>query len=403
MAQEDIVALTGSTLVGSESTFGTTPSMTRMFPRVGGTMVPTQTVLPVDTEQVKLVRRDKSVRGYKAGTAGFTCDAYLDSTRLTSAASASTTWLGTLLKAALGGESAAAGSTFAAGSSASSIVAATGHGARFPVGTVFLADVGDVPEVVISKSVSTDTITPLFNLSASPTTGQDLVNCHCYYPTDVNTQSLTIQHALAQDSDAQWTMNGCIVSGLTINLDRNGRLAYSFSLNGATWTGPSDQSISTAAATNGLTGPVPNVSAVCLLQSLSTTTRVHVPFHSLSLSIELGNTHVLEMGGATQGAVGAMRTGFSVSAQLTMRQDLAQYTGWDSDEDLVLVYAVPSGSGATKRWTGFVMYCNREDRPARADADGREMTALTLRGRHNTMQSTATTDLAIAPLVLFEG
>ncbi len=34
-----------------------------------------------------------------------------------------------------------------------------------------LADVGDVPEVVISKSVSTDTITPLINLSASPTTG----------------------------------------------------------------------------------------------------------------------------------------------------------------------------------------------------------------------------------------
>ena len=405
MAQQDLVSLTGSTLIGLESTFGTTSgSMVRAFPRNGGTMALAQTIVGVDTEQNKLVKRDKSVRGYKSGTAAFTCDAWIDSTRLTSAGSASTTWLGTLLKAALGGESAAAGSTFAIGSSSSSLIAGSGHGTRFPVGQIVLADVGDVPEVVIVKSVSTDTLTPLFNLSGSPTTGQDLINTHSYYLTDTNTQSLTIQHALAQDSSHQWTLNGCIVSGLSVDLARDGRLSYAFQFAGSDWTGPSSQSISTAAATNALTGPITNVNAVCYLQSLSTTTRTHVPFHSLALNIALGNSHVQELGGTTQGVVGAMRNAPpTVNATLTVRSDLARYTDWDNDTDYVLVYAVPSGSGATKRYTGFVLYCNIEARPSRSTVDNREMTQLELRGRHNTMQSTAVTDLALSPFVLFEG
>ena len=162
--------------------------------------------------------------------------------------------------------------------------------------------------------------------------------------------------------------------------------------------------ISTAAATNALTGPITNDSAVCLLQTLATTTRTQVPFHSLSVTIEPGNTLVQELGGSTQGVVGVMRTQPTVTAQLTIRTDVAQITGWDSDEDLVLVYAAPSGSGATKRFSGFVLYCTREDRPQRVDlGDSREGLQITLRGRHNTMQSTAVTDLALSPIVLFEG
>ena len=403
MAQLDIVNLTGATYAGLESTYGTTPSMTRIFPRRGGTLAATQTILSLDTEYEKLVKRDKSLRGYKGGTASFTCDAWIDATQLVSGASPATTWLGTLLKAVMGGESVFAGSTVTAGSSTSSLVAAAGHGTRFPVGQVFLADVGNVPEIVISKAVATDTITPLFNLSGAPTNGQDYINCHCYYLTDANTQSLTIQHALAQSSAHQWTLNGC-TGGLSIDLSRDARMSYTFSLTGSTWTGPSDQSISTAAATNALTGPITNDSAVCLLQTLATTTRTQVPFRSLSVTIEPGNTLVQELGGSTQGVVGVMRTQPTVTAQLTIRTDVAQITGWDSDEDLVLVYAAPSGSGATKRFSGFVLYCTREDRPQRVDlGDSREGLQITLRGRHNTMQSTAVTDLALSPIVLFEG
>jgi len=294
MAQQDVHAMTGATYTGVESTYGTTPSVTRTFVRSGGTISLAQTIIGVDTMQNKLVRRDKSTRGYKSCSASFTCDAYIDNTRLTSATSASTTWLGALLKAALGGESAAAGSTFAAGSSASSIVAATGHGARFPVGTVFLADVGDVPEVVISKSVSTDTITPLINLSASPTTGQDLINCHCYYLTDTNTQSVTLQHALAQDSSHQWTLNGCAITGLTIDLSRDAHVAFGFSLSGSAHTGPSSQSISTAVGTNSLVGPIDNVGAICASVALDDDACAR----SVSLAVRLDRARQLAGAGA---------------------------------------------------------------------------------------------------------
>lgn len=403
MAQQDLDTLTGASYFGVESTFGTTPSMTRIFPRVGGTLTAQQTIIPTTTLQEKLVKRDKSKRGYRSCGVQVTCDAFIDGTRLTSAGSASTTWLGAMLKAVLGGESAAAGSTIAAGSSASSIVAASGHGARFPVGQVFLCDVGDVPEVMIAKAVSTDTITPLHHASASLTTGQDLINCHCYYLTNTNAQSATFQHALGADSSHQWTLNG-LTGGMSVDLSRDANLAYTFDLTGANFTGPSAQSISVAAGTNSLVGPVPNVGAVCLLQSLSTTTRVHYPLSSVSLTIEPGNSHVRELGGSTQGVVGVMRNAMpSVTAQVSVRSDLDQYTAWDSDTDYVLVYAIPVGSGATKRWTGFVLYCNIEPRPSRGNEDGAERTQLTLRGRHNTMQSAVTTDLALSPLVIFEG
>ena len=332
-----------------------------------------------------------------------TCDAWLDADRLISTATPATTWLGRILRALLGGESAPAGSTIQTGSSASSLIAAAGHGSRFPVGQVFLADVGGVPEVVISRAVSGDTITPLFNLSAAPTAGQRLINCHNYFLTDQNSQSLTIQHALAQDNEHQWTVNGCTGS-LSIDLARDSRLSYAFDLQGARWVGPSAQSLTVSAGANALVGPVANVSAVCLLQSLTTSTRIHVPFHSLSLSIEPGNQHVQELGGAIEGTVGVMRAAApSVTATLTIRADLDQYSLWSDDEDLVLVYAIPVGTGTNRRWTGFVLYCTREERPARAEEGIREMTQLSLRSRHNVMQSAVQTDLALSPFVIFEG
>jgi hypothetical protein len=140
------------------------------------------------------------------------------------------------------------------------------------------------------------------------------------------------------------------------------------------------------------------------LQTLATTTRNNVNFHSLSLTINNGMSHIPEVGGSVEGTVGVMRNGMpEVTAELTIRQDLARYTSWDSDEDLVLVCAIPYGTGATKRWFGVVLYCNIEGRPQRSNVDGREMTVLSLRSRHNTMQSAATTDLAQSPFIIFEG
>lgn len=408
MAQVDIVSGLAATYCKVESTFGTTPgSMTRIFPVGVVSVSPEQTIIPVNTQQTKVVNRDKSVRGLKTCKASFTCDAFIDNTRANSAATPAQHWLGAMVKAVLGGESMPAGSTIAAGSSASSINTAVGHGTRFPVGQVALCDVADVPEVIVVKAVAGDALTPLFNLSAAPTTGQDIFNTHSYYITDTNTQSLALQLALAQDSNHQWTLNG-LTGEMSVTISRDSRVQYGFELRGTTFTGPSAQGLSTAVGTNALSGPVPNVNAVCYLQSLATTTRVHVPFHAISLQIASGMEHVPELGGATEGVVGTMRVGKDsassmVNAELTIRTDTARQTDWDNDTDYVLVYAVPRGTGATKQWWGFVLYCNIEGRPMPEVVDGRQMMKLQLKGRQNTMQSAATTDLANSPLVIFEG
>jgi hypothetical protein len=404
MAQIDISDKAGAVYFGAESTFGTTPTMARIFPRVGTMADVSRTVIAVDTQKERVNMRDKSVLGLKNGTINFTIDHKIDTTRLTSAATPASTTVGLLLKSFLGGESAFAGSTIQASSTASSIITATGHGSRFPVGSVFLCDVGDVPEVVISKAVSTDTVTPLFNLSATPTSTQDVINCHNYFVTDQNSLSSAFQFAMHQSTSLQWTLNGCVGKSLSLDLGRDSRLAWTMQFDAGNFTGPSSQSISTAVATDPLTGPVANIGALCLLQSLTTTTRVHVPFHSIELNMTPNNMHVEEVGGETNGRIGTQRfNGFDVNATVTIRSDIAWITNFDAGDDLVLVFAVPSGSGATKRWTGFVLYCTIESRPQSTVVDGRRMTVLNLRGRHNTMQSAVTTDLALSPLVIFEG
>lgn len=405
MTQLDIVSTTAATYCKLEATYGTTPgSMTRIFPRGTVTVDPNVTIIPVDTQQNLLVRRDKSVRGLKTCSAKFQCDSYIDNTRANSAATPAQHWLGAMIKACMGGESMPAGSLVVAASTASVVNVTAAQGTRFPVGQVILVDVANVPEVAIVKSVATDAVSVYPNLSAGPTTSEDVFNTHSYHFTDVNTASLALQLALAQDSSHQWTLNG-LTGNISLEITRDARLSYSFDLKGATFTGPSSQAIATTVGTNALSGPVPNRDAVCLLQALTTTTRVHVPFDKISLAIDTGMELVPELGGATEGIVAAMRAGMpTVTADLTLRSDLAQYTTWDNDTDLMLLYAVPRGTGATKQWTGFVLYCNIEARPSRADlGNGREGVNLKLRGRHNTLQSAVVTDLALSPLVIFDG
>lgn len=406
MSQVNVVAGTAATYCKVESTYGTTPgSMTRIFPRGTVEAKTEQTTIAVDTQQVNLLLRDLSAHGYKRCTAKLQCDSYIDSTQLNSAASPTTTWLGAMIKTALGGESMAAGSTYAAGSTASIINTAVGHGSRFPVGQVAICDVGNVPEIAVVTAVSTDAVSVWPSLSASPTTGQDIFNSHTYYFTDANTATMALQLALAQDSSTQWTLNGLCISGLAIDLSRDQRLSYTFDFKGSSFTGPSSQSIATTVGTNSLAGPMVNTSAVCLLQPIATTTRVHVPMESISLAISTGNDLIEQVGGSNEGTTGAFRGAPpTVEATVAVAQDSAFFTDYDSNTLYAFVYAVPRGTGATKRWSGFILYCTVEMRPEQVPiSQGRMGVSLKLRQIDNRLQSTVTTDLARSPFVIFEG
>lgn len=355
MSAVDVRTVDASTLVGIESTFGTTPSMTRIFPVADS--------MEISVSQAELENLDESVylwdvknpiQGLKEASAKFSVAQRADSTPLLTGATPATPWLGTLWKACLGGEHAVAGDTIA--SSSTTTLLKTSDGTKFLPTLPILCDVGNVPEPTWVSSIATNDVSLGLALSASPTTGQDIIQMYAYYPTSANTSTVTLQHALAGDSAHQWTLNGCIVDG-QLKIERNKPLMADFALTGASWTGPSNQSITTAVGSDAMSEPFGVASGFVVLQSAAVTTRTHYPIHSCSIKFNHGMTHIEELAGTTQSRIGAFRTGQRLFAEidLEIRSDLAIDTSyWTSRTDLQFMLAIPRGSGSTKQW--FVVF-----------------------------------------------
>jgi hypothetical protein len=135
MSQVNIRHSESASYAGIESTFGTTPSMTRIFPITSSFDPDTQQEeLEVEEESIYLADYKPPIKGLKSGNPKFGCYVAPDSTILSAAASPSTPWLGLLLKALLGAELSAAGSTVASSGSATAVTVASDHGSRFAVG-----------------------------------------------------------------------------------------------------------------------------------------------------------------------------------------------------------------------------------------------------------------------------
>lgn len=358
MSAEHIRTAEAATYVGIESTFGTTPSMVRAFP-ITDTFEPDLEQAEVDNldESIYLWDVKNPVKGLKDGSAKLGFHIRSSGNRLTSGATPATPWLGNVLKACFGTELAAAGSTIQSSSTSTSIIVGTGHGSRFEAGQPILVDVGGVPEPTWVSSISTDTLTLGLALSASPTTGEDVINCYTYYPTASNTYSLALQHAMAGSSNHQWTLNGCSVD-CQFKLERNKIPQLDVALKAATWTGPSDQSISTALGSNGMGDPFVVADGLVILQSNATSTRTHYPLRSMTVKLNHGMGHIEELAGGTQGKTGMMRMGQRVFAEidLAMATDTALDSSlWTNRTDLQLFVSIPQGSGSTKTWMTFFL------------------------------------------------
>ena len=397
MTQVNIRHSESASYAGIESTFGTTPSMTRIFP-ITSSVDPAvdQEELDVDEESIYLADYKAPVKGLKSGNLKFGCYAAPASTVLSAAASPSTPWLGTLLKALLGAELSAAGSTVASSGSATAVTVASGHGSRFAVGGWALFETGGAVEPGRISAIATDALTLDLAISAAATSSGIVSNCYQYYWTEGNTQALTIQHALIGDSAHQWTFNGC-TGGWGLKLDRNGLLRVDFDLKVASWTGPSAQSLTTTVGSNGMGSPWSMRDATCILQAYNTTTRTHYPLHSVSCKFADGLEHIPELGGV-EGKTGVMRTSGRKGTEFTVRfqsDQVRDATDWVSRTVLQLVVMVPQGSGTSKRW--FILDVPRAvivGKPKLVKEGGFTLTEITLRPQINTSGSTA---LARAP------
>lgn len=403
MSQVNIRHSESATYVGIESTFCTTPSMTRCFPITSGVdLEPVQAELENDEESIYLWDVKDPVKGLKDGKVKVPCYLAPDSTALNAAATPATPWLGTFLKALLGGEQSGAGSTVASSGSGTTVSVASGHGSRFAVGTWGLFEVSGALEPGRISAISTDALTLDLALSAAATSSGLVYNTYCYYPTESNVQTLSVQHALIGNSSHQWTLNGC-TGGWDLKLDRNGLLRVDFDLMAATWTGPSSQSLTTTVGSNGMGSPWSMRDAVCILQAYNTTTRTHYPLHSISCKFDSGMEFIPELGG-TEGKTGVMRTKGREFVTLTIRFQSDQArdaTDWVSRTTLQCVVLVPQGSGTSKRW--FILDVPRaiiKGKPKLIKEGGFTLTEITLVSKINTSGTTA---LARAPFRLAIG
>ena len=394
MSQNNEITTTGTTYLGIESPFGATPgSMVRMFPRRGGTRKETQPAVSSETMTTHGQVRDASVLAYKACESSMMFDARVHASLIDDAASPTRSWLGVPLAGILGGESLHAGSKIVAGTTATVLKVTSGHGARFNVLDGVLVTVAGVNEFAVIKSIAGDDLTLLFALSGVPANGADVFACAAYFPKDQHSDSLTFQHGRAQNANSQWTHNGCTGS-LSIDLPRGGMVGLGVNLQGANWVGPSAQSIDvTTPGTQTMSAPFANVRAFQLLQPVSTTTRTHVPFESISIGLECGMQLIDDVGGTSEGRVGAMRTNFSASADVVVRNDPAWRSGWDPSTVYQLVHCVYSGSGTGRRCVAAVLFGTLDEIPDyQPGSNDRGLTQLKFRGFGGAANPSATTD-----------
>jgi hypothetical protein len=125
-----------------------------------------------------------------------------------------------------------AGSTSAAGSSASVINVATGHGTRFVAGSAMgWVNASGVLETREVESVSTDAVTLKHAFSGSPANSDPLYNCTTVYMTEDPATSLQFAVQGAEDQDQWLLLGGQAVGGIQVAIDPSGQALPSITVN----------------------------------------------------------------------------------------------------------------------------------------------------------------------------
>lgn len=351
--------------LGIESTFGT--AATTAFARhVAGSAKPklSQTEIEVEGASARLFQRFTSVQGLKSGDSGvvFNIHGKPALLPLDSAATPATPYLGTMLKAILGGEVSAAGSLAIAGSTTTIINTTLGQGTRFTIGTAIFVEVSNIyyPCIVTASSANTVTIWPA--LASPPAAGDDIINCYSYFSTESNTQSLTIEHThsvpATDAATVQRRLLGCTGS-LSMEVSRDQLVTFGFDLKATDWAYGSLSLANSTVGSETMGAPVPVTQGECYLQAAATTTRTNYALLSLSMKPAPMMDQVKCVTGGVQGVAGVVRNGGRMPVEFTlrMRADLAQYTAWSAQTLYKLAAFFPSGSGVSKRMIS--VHCNQ--------------------------------------------
>lgn len=359
MSQSNIIKREQAVYFGEESTFGQTPAGS--FPNAMTRTIVSEPITAdgaavemLDVNDVRVRRLDaiQPVHGLKIASkfaAAMNLKATPSASQLTSTHSATSLTPRLFLRHALGQEYAVHGSTVATGTSSTQFDVASGHGSRFRRGTLIAVQISGEMEWTLVTGVSTDTITVDPPLSGTPATSAIVRNLYNYAPAESHTNSLTAQIAYVGDSAAQYTFNGCHGS---IKFGWGGDWgkipSMSLDLTATNFVGPSNQSISTATATDEMGSTYAFTPQVYL--SSSGFTR-GTTLACEKVEIDYSNTwEMVRDPSATQTVSAVVNTAGRPRAgkvTLTLRFDGTYPQDFDADTSYALAIVQRIGSGTT--------------------------------------------------------
>lgn len=341
--------------VGIESTYGTAATTAFVQHVVGSAQAKlSQTELQNNSASARLFKEFATVLGLKSTDSGisFSVHGKVASTQLNAAATPSTPYLGTLMKALMGGEYSAAGSTCAAGATSTSVPVQTGHGSRFRIGTVVHIQVGSALYARAVTNIATDTLTVWPALPSSPSSTNLVLNSYTYYLTEANSQSLTVEHTYTTPStDAQTVQRrllGC-TGGMSFSVGNDSLSQFGFDLKAADWSFGS-LSVGTSVGSETMSDPIPVTNATVYLQPAATTTDSEYKTLELTGTMNLGMSHLKRLGGV-QGTHAVARMGGRDSAEFSLKflEDVDRYTDWNARTLQRMLAIFQTGSGTSAR------------------------------------------------------
>lgn len=359
MTQSNIIVREQAVYFGEESTFGSTPGGS--FPNAMTRTIVSEPITAdgaavemLDVNDVRVRRLDaiQPVHGLKIASK-FTAAMLLKQTpsaaQLISGNSPASLTPRLFLRHGLGTEYAAQGSTVATGTSSTSFDVAAGHGNRFRVGTYIAVQVSGAMEWAYVTAISTDTLTVTPALSGTPAMSAIVRNLYNYAPADSHTNSLTAQIAYVGDVTAQYTFNGCHGSLKFGYGGEWGKLAsMSLDLTASSFTGPSNQSLSTATASDEMGASFAFTPQVYL--TASTITRgATLACEKIEVDFPC-QWEMVRDPSATQTVVAVVDTAGRPRAgkvMLTLRYDGDYPPAFDADSQYSMVVVQRYGSGTT--------------------------------------------------------
>jgi hypothetical protein len=256
-----------------------------------------------------------------------------------------------LLEMVMGGLQVGAGSALSTGTTSSVTVTSA---AGFAIGQVFgIKSASDVHVALITNIVG-NVITFWPELPVAVTAGTAL-NAYCAFATEHNEKTGSFQSAFANDANAQYAFSGCIGKvGLKTDLGQVMMLDFDLM---ASKTERGALGLSAAVQTQAMgAGGLAVKNALCILQPAATVTRTGRDFIEIASEFDPMTKH-LDSHRGENGRRGAARLGGreATKVKITLPYDASLDTAWRAGTEYRLLYAVPQGTGAAKRFCGIAM------------------------------------------------